>query len=234
IAEAVLRGVSVPVIASSANRAGAAPPQTGVEAKRNLDGQVDLLIDAGHTRFAKASTIVRVTNRSYEVLREGVLDARIIERMAILRILFVCTGNTCRSPMAAGLARKMLAGRIGCAVVDLPVRGVLVESAGTSGGVGRASTEAVAAMERRGVDLSDHSSSSLKVEMLQQSDYVFAMTRSHRETALAMVPSAADRIHLLIDEEDIQDPMGSSIQEYDVCAEKIAKGLEKRMREITL
>ena len=55
--------------------------------------RIDLLLDGGTTRFAKGSTIVRVRAAGYSMIREGVLDAGVVQRMAILRILFVCTGT---------------------------------------------------------------------------------------------------------------------------------------------
>ena len=102
------------MVASSANAAGEPPPRDAQEVLGGLQGRIDLLLDGGTTRFAKGSTIVRVRAAGYSMIREGVLDAGVVQRMAILRILFVCTGNTCRSPMAAGLARKLIAERLGC------------------------------------------------------------------------------------------------------------------------
>ena len=118
-ARELLVTVDAPIVAASANRAGQPPPWTGDDVLRELDGQIDLLIDAGRTKYAKPSTIVRVTDSSYEMIREGVFDAGIIERLSMVRILFVCTGNTCRSPMAEALAKKMLAERMGCDISDL-------------------------------------------------------------------------------------------------------------------
>ncbi len=234
VALALLRQTPAPVVATSANVAGHAPPMMAAEVLKELDGQIDLLVDAGRTRYNRPSTIVRVRGRSFEVLREGVLDKRIIEHMATLRFLFVCSGNTCRSPMAAAFARKMLADRLGCEVKDLGRWGIVVESAGASAGFGPASPFAVEVMARRNIDLSSHAASPLRAEVLQQADYVFVMTEAHRDRVMEMAPSTADRVHTLLDRADIQDPMGGSVDDYEACAERIVSGLEFRLKEIVL
>ena len=200
VAAALLLAVPHPVVAASANLAGNQPPQTGDDVLRELDGRIDLLIDSGRTRYNKASTIVQVNGQNFELVREGVYDARIVERLASLRILFVCSGNTCRSPMAAALAERVLAERLGCHPSDLTARGIVISSAGTSGGYGGAADHAVTVMARRGLDLSEHASTPLTLERLHQSDYTFAMTRAHRDAIVRMDPTAADRVRLLLDD----------------------------------
>lgn len=234
VAQGLLRAVDAPVVAASANLAGAAPPYTAAEVLRGLDGKIDLLIDAGRTRYAKESTIVRVTGSSYEVVREGVYDAGIVERLSTVRLLFVCTGNTCRSPMAAGLAGPMLAEKLDCRPSELLDRGVVLQSAGTSGGAGGASTHAREVMAKRGINLSGHVSSALSAEMVQQADYIFAMTQAHRETILQLVPSSESKVMLLLDGENVRDPMGSEEDEYERCAQTIERGLRVRLQEVTI
>ncbi len=232
VAQRLLRAVDAPIVAASANLAGRSPPHTGDEVLRDLDGKIDLLIDSGRTKYAKPSTIVRVTGSSYEVVREGVYDAGIVERLSTVRLLFVCTGNTCRSPMAAVLAGQMLAERLSCKPSELRARGVVVQSAGTSGGIGGASPHAIEVMAKRGIDLSDHLSTALSAEMIQQSDYIFAMMRAHRDTIVQMVPAAESRVMLLLGNDDVRDPMGGAEEDYERCAQTVERGLRTRLQEV--
>ncbi len=232
IATGVLQAAGAPVVAASANQASHPSPRTGKEVLEQFDGRIDLLIDAGETRYAKPSTIVQVSGTSYKVVREGVYDAGIIERLSKLRVLLVCTGNTCRSPMAAALAEKMLAERLGCSPDDLQGRGVEVRSAGTAGGYGGASPHAVAVLARRGIDLAGHESAALTKEMAEEADYIFAMTKSHCDTIVKMAPLAAQRVAMLLEEQDVLDPIGGSRDDYEQCARTVEEGLKARLGEV--
>ena len=234
VTQALLERVEAPVVASSANPSGQPAPRTGEDVIQGLDGQIDVLVDAGRTRYARASTIVRITPEGYKIVREGVLDAGIIERMAQVHLLFVCTGNTCRSPMAAGLARKMLAERIGCDVDELERHGIKVTSAGIAGGAGPASSGALRAMSQRGIDLSDHCSTALTPGIIQQADYVFVMTQSHLDAVLAMAPGAESKTSLLLESVDLEDPVGLSDDDYNECARAIERGLSIRLQEVSI
>src|SRR5687768_145656 len=104
-------------------------------------------------------TLVRPNDTRWVVERPGVMTEAAIRHALARRIVFVCTGNTCRSPMAEGLFKHRLAERLGCPVDELPDRGFVVSSAGIAAGPGDAATrESVEAVRGFGVDLSDHRS----------------------------------------------------------------------------
>ncbi len=223
------------VVASSANRAGAPPPTAADAVEDALGGHVDVLVDGGKTRYGGASTIVRVTDGVPEIVRRGVIDERTVRRWASNSILIVCTGNTCRSPMAEGLLRALLATHLGCAHEDLEARGYRVVSAGTAAADGMPPTpEAVQVLAERQVDISGHRAVALTTEMIREAQVILVMTEAHRQAVLARDSQSADKVHLLGRDCAIEDPIGASPAVYQACRDQIASCLETRMTEILL
>jgi tRNA threonylcarbamoyl adenosine modification protein (Sua5/YciO/YrdC/YwlC family) len=230
----LLAAAEGPVVASSANRAGHPPPRTAEDVRANLGDAVDLLLDAGPADYGQPSTIVRLRENEYELVRAGVYDARTIRRLASMNFLFVCTGNTCRSPMAAGLFRQLLARRMECTVAELAERLVTVRSAGSFAGDGaRAAEEAIEVMRRRGIDIADHRSSRLSPELIHTADRIYVMTETHAGAVTALVPSAQVKTRLL-GEGPIEDPIGGTVAVYESCAARIAQALAARLEEVDL
>src|SRR5579862_6955834 len=130
-------------------------------------------------------------------------------------ILFICTGNVCRSPMAEGLFRK--------AAVN---GGFRVLSAGLGAVDGQPPTShSVSAMRELGIDISSQRSRALTSDLVRQADYIFGMTHSHVDTVGLLYPAAADKTFLLREfddsvpsyEKDIPDPIGCPYDIYVVC-----------------
>jgi RpiB/LacA/LacB family sugar-phosphate isomerase len=144
-------------------------------------------------------------------------------------ILFICTGNICRSPMAEALFRRATEGRGDFRVL----------SAGLGAVDGQPPTaHSVTAMRELGVDISAQRSRALTANLLQQADYVFGMTHSHVDTIGLLYPAAAEKTFLLCEfdeslepfEKDIGDPIGSSYDVYVHCREQIEQGIASLLK----
>ncbi len=128
------------------------------------------------------------------------------------RILFVCTGNICRSPLAEGIFRHAVKGR----------SDVEVASAGVATGYGqRPSENGVVAMKQWGIDISDIRSQPLTDELVEWATHIFAMTRGHLDAILTFFPEAAEKTWLacefepsLADRPEVPDPIGMGIHAY--------------------
>ena len=229
---AMLAAAGGPIVAPSANQAGQASPRTAGQVLDALDGRLDLLIDSGPTKLGRDSTIVRFDDDGWKVLRRGPYDRRALRRMMGRRLLFVCTGNTCRSPMAAGLARRILAEREGCRPSDLRKRGLEIGSAGVFAMDGaRATPEAIRSARKLGAEISRHRSTKLTPELINATDVVFCMTEVHAGMVRRIAPSAAEKVRKLLDEGDVSDPMGGGQDVYDGTARRMEEALKSRLEE---
>src|SRR5262249_17046361 len=151
---------------------------------------------------------VEVSGAHWSIRSGGVLSAEDIREQLASSIVFVCTGNTCRSPLAEALCKKRLSERLGCTVAELPSRGYRVLSAGLAAGPGLAAAEeAVAVASAMGADLAGHQSRSLTAEMIQRADHLLVMTAGHAQALQEVLPAGAVMPELLSPQgDDVSDP----------------------------
>lgn len=227
----VLRMLAGPIVLTSANRSGEPPATTAPEAIRCLGDHVALVLDDGPCRYGQASTVVRVGADSYECLREGVVPRNVLDQLAGMLIVIVCTGNTCRSPMAEAMMRVLVAERLGCSPAEVEQHGITIRSAGVSAAPGGcAATEAVETMRQRGIDISCHESQPLTEKLVRHADLILALTSGHRQQIVRRWPEAAPRtMTMRLDECDIEDPIGGPPEVYKQCAVQIEEALRERV-----
>ncbi len=233
IAAMLLQKTKYPVVAPSANKTGQPAATDANQVLAQFLGQIDLLLDGGPCKYKKSSTVVKIGKKGLEILRAGVYSQAELEAMSEVKFLLVCTGNTCRSPMAEGMFRKYWAEKLQCEVDHLDKKGYKVSSAGVMNMAGSpASAEAIAACAAKGIDIKAHKSQILTRELVEESDFIFAMARMHCERVTALSPEAASKCVLLAGNREIPDPIGQPQQVFNDCAELIEEAVRERISEL--
>lgn len=235
VAAEILRHTKFPIVAPSANPAGQIPAVTIQEVMSYFDGKIDYIVDAPHSgcTYKQSSTVVKVGKRGVDLLREGIISADQVRSWATIHLLFVCTGNTCRSPMAEGFCKKYFSDILSCQVDELTRFGYIIRSAGVTAFENLpASHNAVHVCQEQQIDVSHHRSHQLTPFDIQQCDLIFTMSRSHRDSIIQMLPSAAEKCIVLDVNKDIPDPVGMDIEVYRRCFKQIQESILAQMDKV--
>lgn len=149
--------------------------------------------------------------------------------------LFVCSSNTCRSPMAAAIASAEIASRLQMPVAALEPPKLLAFSAGISASIGAPMTlEARQALQALGVPATTHSAQNLTVELAHQVEKIFCMTQAHRNAVIDLAPAVAAKTQCLDPDGDVDDPAGNGMAAHVSCARRIRSLVRLRFDEIGL
>jgi protein-tyrosine-phosphatase len=164
--------------------------------------------------------VVDLSGPAPVILRKGALPRAQLERalgvpvkLSAVDVMFVCTGNTCRSPMAEGYLRHLLPKQW--------LNRVSVHSSGTGALPGMPATgTAVLAVKKDGFTIGGHRSTLLTDRLIQQADLVVVMEEQHRQAIRVLVPEAAP---VLLAPDGVPDPIGGELAEYGATMDLIKR-----------
>ncbi len=236
----ILSALPFPVAMTSANLHGEAPACSVEDLNGKVRDALSLIVTDGPARIGESSTVLRTGRTkdedswSLEVLREGLHDLESLRSAAGLRIVFVCTGNTCRSPLAEGLTKVLLSDELGCPPDSLHDLGFHISSAGIYAyGGGPISHHSYEELKQRGIELGDHRATTANERLLSSADKIYCLSHSHLDGVLGLLPRDRSHIASLLDTGgvDVPDPIGGSSSDYKRCAEHISELLRARLRE---
>jgi tRNA threonylcarbamoyl adenosine modification protein (Sua5/YciO/YrdC/YwlC family) len=229
---------------TSANVSGEEPLRSGSEVSSALGKKIDYVLP-GFCGYMLPSAVLNLSQFPATLERSGAISPLLLARTmrrkvrlgkdVFFRILLVCTGNACRSPMAEGLLREMVPGEF--------KRKLIIASAGTSPIEGGMPTDlAIKAAKKLGADISGLLSRELNPTIVVNADLILTMEQRHREKVAELVPEAWEKTHLLKGygqtgipryEQEIRDPIGMPLEFYEYTAREIQASLKGVVSELT-
>jgi L-threonylcarbamoyladenylate synthase len=222
----ILQSIDFPLASTSANPSGEPPVSKREEVSNTLGSSVDLIL-GDRAKGEPPSTVVDVSVDPPILLRKGPISIRELEGIMgkeivlgdelVFTVLFVCTGNTCRSPMAEAILKNLLPEEV--------LKRVEIFSKGTDAPLGMpVSKEVEIVLQELGIELQEHYSALLRREDVKKADLILCMENYHISVVKSMGGEA--KALLLGGEDEIQDPIGLSLSIYRYVRNQIKDSLE--------
>jgi len=181
-----------------------------------------LAIDDGEVISPGDPTVVAIDGNTGQIIHPGMVDEHGLRQISQWIVLFVCTGNTCRSPMGQAMMEKKISAKFGQSASEGKFPVVALSAGVSAFGGDPASHGALGAIRDFGCSLEQHQSTQLNAALVEQADLILAMGQRHRHAIISQWPSIASKVHLVSpDGGEISDPFGGPLEVYQKCAQQL-------------